>query len=276
MADELLNRRPLTRGRLVESLVALGVRSPSTLMLHCSLSSMGYVVGGADTVVSGLLEAAGADGSVMALAGWDHDCFDFKDWPEPLRAAYLADPPGFEPSISEAARYVGRLPERIRTWPGAVASNHPEARFVAVGRQAEWITEGQPLDHPYGAGSPLTKLVEADGQVLVLGAPLNTITLLHHAEELARVPNKIIVRYRAPVASGQDIKWLEIEDIDTSNGALPYHQVVGERDSFDVIGEEAIAAGVGTVGKVGEARSVVFPARELVAFAVEWMEKHFA
>lgn len=276
MTDRLLYRRPLTRAQLVESLVALGVRSPSIVMLHCSLSSMGYVVGGADTVVSGLLDAVGADGSVMALAGWDHDSYDLEDWPEPLRAAYLTDPPGFDPNVSEAARYVGRLPERIRTWPGAASSNHPEARVVAVGRRAEWITEDQPLDHAYGAGSPLARLVEADGQVLVLGAPLNTITLLHHAEELARVPDKKIVRYRAPVVVGQDIEWLEIEDIDTSNGALPYHQVVGDRDSFDVIGEGAVAAGIGTVGKVGDARSVLFPARHLIAYAVEWMEKHFA
>jgi aminoglycoside 3-N-acetyltransferase len=275
MSDELLRRRPLTRAQLVESLSALGVGSANTIMLHCSLSSMGYVVGGSDTVVTALLDAVGADGTVMALAGWDHDSYHLQEWPEPLRVAYLADPPGFDPIVSEAARYVGRLPERIRTWPGATSSNHPEARFVAVGLWAEWITKDQPLNHPYGRGSPLAKLVEADGHVLLLGAPLNTITLLHHAEELADVSDKKIVRYHAPVASGQDVEWLEIEDIDTSTGAFPYHQVVGERDSFDVIGEAAIAARIGTAGKVGDARSFLFPARHLVAFAVAWMEKHF-
>lgn len=244
-------------------------------MLHCSLSSMGYVVGGADTVVTALLEALGPDGTLMALAGWEHDSYELDEWPAAVRSAYLSDPPGFDPLVSEAARDFGRLPERIRTWPCAAASTHPEARIVALGGRSEWVTKDQPLDHPYGAGSPLEKLVEAEGQVLVLGAPLNTTTLLHHAEELARVPDKKIVHYRAPVTSPQGIEWVEIEDIETSKGALPYEDVVGERDAFDVIGEAALDAGLGTTGEVGEARSFLFPARELVRFAVDWMERHF-
>lgn len=276
MADELLDRTPLTRRQLAEAVVALGVRHGNMVMLHCSLSSMGYVVGGADTVVAALLEALGPDGTLMALAGWEHDSYELDEWPEPLRSAYLSDPPGFDPSVSEAARDFGRLPERIRTWPGAASSEHPEARIVALGRRSEWVTKDQPIDHPYGPGSPLAKLVEARGEVLVLGAPLNTVTLLHHAEELARVPNKKTVRYRAPVASPRGIEWLQIEDIDTSKGAFPYERVTGKRDAFDVIGEAAVAAGVGVVGKVGEAHSHLFPARELVDFAVKWIEKHFA
>jgi hypothetical protein len=51
--------------------------------------------------------------------------------------------------------------------------------------------------------------------------------------------------------------------------------VVGERDAFDVIGEAALDAGIGTTGEVGEARSSLLPARELVDFAVDWMERHF-
>jgi aminoglycoside 3-N-acetyltransferase len=276
MTDKLRNRRPLTRRQLIECAKALGTPPESAVMLHCSLSSMGYVVGGADAVVAGLLDTVGPNGTLMALAGWDHDSYDLHEWPEALRSAYLSDPPGFEPFVSESARDVGRLPERIRTWPGAATSIHPEARFVAVGRRAEWITKDQPLHHPYGPESPLAKLVKAEGWVLLLGAPLNTITLLHHAEELARVPNKKIVRYSAPVATRGGIEWLEIEDIDTSKGAFPYEQVVGERDAFDVIGEAAIADGIGERGRVGEAASYLFPARELVAFAVRWMERHFA
>ncbi len=256
--------------------MALGVPSGSVIMLHCSLSSMGYVVGGADTVVGGLLDVLGPHGTLLAFAGWDHDSYDFHEWPEALRSAYLADPPAFNANVSEAARYVGRLPERIRTWPEAASSSHPEARCVAVGRRAEWITGDQPLHHPYGQGSPFAKLVETEGWVLLLGAPLNTITLLHHAEELALPLNKKIVHYTVPVASSKGVEWLEIEDIDTDKGPFPYERVVGERDAFDVIGEAALGAGIGVTGKVGDALSYLFPARGLVVFGVEWIEKNFA
>ena len=56
--------------------------------------------------------------------------------------------------------------------------------MAAVGAQAEWLTRDHPSDYGYGPGSPLAKLVESGGKVLMLGAPLDTITLLHYAGEL--------------------------------------------------------------------------------------------
>jgi aminoglycoside 3-N-acetyltransferase len=193
-----------------------------------------------------------------------------------VRDAYRRDPPAFDVAVSPSARYVGRLPERIRTWPGAIRSDHPEASFVALGGRAEWLIAGQPTDHPYGVGSPLAKVLEARGSILMLGAPLETITMLHHAEELAKVPNKRSVHYSAPVRTPTGTEWREIYDIDTSTGAFSYEPVVGDRDAFKVIAEEALAAGIGRQGPIGESRSVLFPAGELVAFAVAWMEAHFA
>lgn len=276
MSGDLLRRRPLTRTQLIEGVRALGVEQGRVVMVHTKLSSLGYVVGGADTVVAGLLERLGPAGTLVAMTGWEHDAYHLEDWPPSLQDAYRRDPPAFDPELSEAAREYGRLPERIRTWPGARHSSHPECRFSAIGRRAEWITADQPTNHPYGPGSPLAKLVEADGSVLMLGAPLDTITLLHHGEELARVPNKKIVRYSCPVRTPAGIEWIEIEDIDTSLGALPYEQIVGERDAFEVISEEALAAGIGRTGAIGESQSILFPARELVDFAVDWIEGHFS
>jgi aminoglycoside 3-N-acetyltransferase len=109
----------------------------------------------------------------------------------------------------------------------------------------------------------------------MLGAPLETITLLHHGEELARVPDKKIVHYSCPIKGPRGVVWVDIEDIDTSIGAFYYSRVVGDRDAFEVIAEEALAAGIGAMSRVGESTSHLFPARELVGFAVDWMERHF-
>lgn len=276
MTDDLLNRTPLTRWQLVDALRRLGLETGQVVMLHASLSSMGYVVGGADTVAAGLLDTLGPSGTLVAMTSWEHDGSQLEEWPRGLQDAYRRDPPAFDPDLSEAAREYGRLPERIRTWPGARSSSHPECRFSAIGARAEWITADHPRNHPYGPGSPLAKLVDAAGRVLMLGAPLETITLLHHAEEVAAVPDKKIVRFSTPVKTDAGVEWIEVEDIDTTHGALPYERVVGARDSFEVIAEEALAIGIGTRGAVGESTSYLFPARNLVAFAVDWIEKHFS
>ena len=108
------------------------------------------------------------------------------------------------------------LPEVIRTWTGAVRSHNPGASMVAIGGRAEWLCSGHPLDYGYGPGSPLGKLVEAGGDVLLLGSSLDSVTLLHHAEHLARLPDKRIVRYQVPTAQGDRC----IEEFDTSEPVI--------------------------------------------------------
>jgi aminoglycoside 3-N-acetyltransferase len=255
-------------------------------MVHTRMSALGWVVGGSGTVVAALLEALGPEGTLMAYAGWEDDSFDLDQWPEEHRKAYEADPPAYDPATSEAVREHGRIPERIRTWPGAHRSRHPEANIVAIGPRAAWITAEHPWDAAYGPGSPLAKLIEADGQVLMLGAPLDTLTLLHHAEATAIVPHKRRVTYRMPLLQDGRIIWREFHDIDTSRGAFPYEQVREEIEQtpgmqpndaeFAAIARQALAAGIGRRGLVGQGESFLFPARPLRAFAVGWMERHFA
>ena len=73
--------------------------------------------------------------------------------------------------------------------------------MVAVGRLADWLTATHPLDDSFGPGTPFARLVEASGWVLVLGAPLRSLTLLHHAEAIARVPDKRRWSYTLPFAT---------------------------------------------------------------------------
>ena len=157
--------------------------------------------------------------------------------------------------------------------------------MVALGRQAGWIVAEHPMDDAYGAGSPLARLVEADGQVLALGAPLSTLTPLHHAEATARVAGKRRVSYRMPLlVDGQPI-WREFQDINTAKGAFPYELVADEiaatpgigpdRDPFEAIARRALAAGIGNEGRVGGATCALFPARDLHRFAEAWLEKRF-
>ena len=112
----------------------------------------------------------------------------------------------------------------------------------------------------------------------VLGAPLDTVTLVHHAEAIAEVPGKRRVSYHSPVIVGNpgERLWRTFSDINTSEGALPYERVLGEEDYIEHIARSALAAGAGRSGPVGEAKAHLFDARGLVEHAVRWIERNFA
>lgn len=242
----------IIRSRLTADLRRLGLRPGTTLLVHTRMSALGWVVGGSDTVVRSLLDALGPEGTLMAYAGWQEHVFSPADWPEEQRAACAAEPPAFDPATSEAARDNGRIPERIRTWPGAARSVHPEASVVAVGPRAAWLTGDHPLDEAYGPGTPFARLCEAGGQVLMLGAPLETLTLLHHAEALAHAPGRRRVTYRIPmVAADGTVTVHTLHDIDTTTSAYPFERLdLGGVDGFGVIARDALAAGIGMRGRV--------------------------
>lgn len=245
-------------------------------MVHTRMSALGWVVGGSEAVVRALLDTVGPGGTLMGYASWEEHVYRASEWPAEHREAYLADPPAFHLATAEASREHGRIPERLRTWPGAERSGHPEASVVALGPRARWLIDPHPDDDAYGDRSPFARLVEAGGQVLMLGAPLDTITLLHHAEAIARVPDKRRVTFRVRVGRPGGAEDVEFTDIDTSAGAFPYERLGLEEDAFAVIARAALAAGIGVRGQVGQAESHLFEAAQLTEFAAAWMEERFA
>lgn len=264
----------ITRSKLAAQLLALGLEPGETLIVHTRMSAIGWVVGGAETVIRALLDVLGPRGTLCAYASWEEHVYHAEEWAPEHRRAYLAEPPAFDPRTAEAVREHGRVPERLRTWPSAQRSVHPEASVVAVGPRAAWIVD--PHEDGYGPASPFARLVEAGARVLILGAPLETITMLHHAEAIAAAEPKRRVAFRVAVAGpdGEAIERL-YEEIETSAGAYAYERLGLDADEFEVIAREALAAGIGTSGRVGLAECRLFDAAALVSFAVAWIERRF-
>ena len=249
-----------TRSSLREDLQALGICSGDLVMVHGALRSVGPIIGGVNVLISTLLDVIGSDGTLAAYVDFE-PFFDEDDDP-----AYI---PVFDPRTAHAARNHGILHEALRTRPGALRSGHPDAGVVAVGSKAEWITTDHPLQYGYGEGSPLEKIYHAQGRVAMLGAPLDTITLLHYAEHKARVPDKRIRRYRRLLSQPGGPKWIDIEEYDT---AEPVHDALPP-NCFELIALDHLAAGYGRQGRVGAAPSFLFEAQALVPFAIEWLER---
>jgi aminoglycoside 3-N-acetyltransferase len=264
--------QPHTRRTLRADLEAIGIGAGDAVFVHAALRKVGPVVGGADMIIAALRDAVGPSGTILAYADWQGMDGVLRD------EALFADPamrteiPPFDPQTSRATRDNGAFPELLRTTPGALRSASPGASCVAIGGRAEWFIADHALDFGYGPESPFGELVAAEGKVLMLGAPLDTMTLLHHAEHLAKIPDKPVRRYEAPILVDGKTVWRDFVEFNTSDpvvASLP-------DDYFAIIVEGFLDTGRGTRAKVGNAPSVLVPAAEIVPFAVEWLESRFA
>lgn len=253
---------PATRSSLAEQLRSLGVEQGAMAMVHASVRAIGPVTGGVNVIVQSIFDALGPDGTLAAYVDFEPFYEDTDD----------AEVPVFDKRIAHAARDHGVLHETLRNWPGAIRSDHPDAGVVAIGARAAWITADHPFQYGYGEGSPFEKFVHAGGKVLMLGAPLDTITLLHYAEHLAQIPDKRVYRYRRLMPGPDGPRWIHFEEFDTGD---PVHDELPS-NVFEIIAAEYLANGRGASGPFGAATASLFDGADLVKFGVEWIERFIA
>jgi aminoglycoside 3-N-acetyltransferase len=261
-----------TRRTLAAQLREIGTEADDAVMVHAGLRSVGRILGGPDALIDALHDVISPGGTVLVYTDWSDDYHDLLDDDGNVPAELRDDVPPFDPASSRARRANGAIAELVRTRPGARRSANPGASFAAVGGRAEWFTADHALDYGYGERSPFAKLVQARGKVLMLGAPLDAMSLLHHAEHLARIPGKRVVRTEAPILVDGRTVWRRFEEFDTSDpivDGLP-------EGYFATVVEDFLAAGRGTRGTVGDAPSVLVPAAEMTDFAVRWLEDRAA
>lgn len=168
----------LTKDDIVRDLRALGVGPGMTIMVHSSLSALGRVEGGAETLIAALIEAVQPGGTV-AMPAMSGGVFD----------------------LETSASNVGGVTEAFRHYPGVARSFHPTHSACALGPRAEYLLRDT-LDQPTAVGSesPWGRLSRlSEGYVLLLGVDQDRNTLLHHPEELVRAPylSTMQRRYRA-------------------------------------------------------------------------------
>lgn len=262
-----------TRDQLVRDLSRLGLRSGDLVMVHSSMRAVGRIAGGPNEMIEALLERVGPGGTVMMYVDWEDAAQSLTrtDRDTTLSPALMDAWPVFDPRKARAARDYGILAEFVRTWPGALRSGNPGASVAAVGARAEWICADHPLDYGYGPGSPLAKLVEARGRVLLLGSPLENVTLLHHAEHVARLPDKRVIRYREKLLRDGRVEWVEIEEFDTSEPVVE----AAPPDHFDRLMRTYLERVEVPAGSVGDARAYLLDAEPLHGFAVAWLEERY-
>jgi len=252
---------PATAGSLAQDLARLGVQAGDVLMVHSSLSALGFVLGGAQTVCDALLGAVGPGGTVAMPS-------QSSDWSEPSGWSQPPVPEEWWPSIREhwpaydpyatPLRGMGAIANAFLQRRSTVRSTHPRLSVMANGRRAHTIVNGHALEEGFGEQSPLARLYDLDAKVLLLGTGHDTNTSLHLAECRSDWPGKRTVEQGSAMLTERGRQW------------VTYTETEAQTDDFAAVGEAFGEAGLEAVGPVGTATARLMSQRSLVDFAATW------
>ena len=262
------SKMPVTVDSLQADFTALGVESGMTLLVHSSLSALGWVNGGAVAVIIALQYVLGSTGTLV-MPTFSTGLSEPSRWrkppvPESWWNKIRATMPAYRPDLTPT-RNMGVISETFRKQNGVLRSAHPQVSFCAIGAHAEEITENHSLAYGMGEESPLARVYDLGGHALLIGVGYERNSSLHLAEYRAAYLSKRLVQEGAPICTSGVRTWTTFEN-------------VGLDDSdFEQIGDAFVNSDVGSAvhrGKVGLADCQLMSQREIVDFAVDWIEAH--
>ncbi|MDP7978083.1 aminoglycoside N(3)-acetyltransferase [Bacillus sp. WLY-B-L8] len=252
-------KMPNTIHTIVSDLRKLGVTEGMNVIVHSSLSSIGWVSGGALAVVEALMEVVTEEGTII-MPTQTSDLSDPKNWqmppvPESWWEIIRDNVPPFHPETTPT-RSMGKIVECFRTYPNTKRSNHPLHSFAAWGKHAKQIIDDHILTPSFGEQSPLGKMYDLDGYILLIGVDHDSNTSLHLSE--VRSQYRETVQIGAPIIENGARIWKEYEEFDYDS------------DDFEPLGKAFDETGSVIFGKIGNASCKLMKQREVVDFGTEW------
>lgn len=250
-----------TEQQLVDDLQELGLREGLSVLAHTSLRAIGDIEGGAATLLNAFLRVLGKEGTLLVptFTSAHRDPLERSF----LRAAteedelYRAAMPRFDLEKSPADTHsVGIFPEIVRQHPDARRSSHPGLSFAAIGAKAEFFTHATPFHYPLGSESPLARLHQINGYVLLIGVDHTVNTSLHLAEVWADVP---YIHRSAKIKTDEDTWALMQGSPECSLG-------------FGKIEALLRQSRIPREGYIGNARSQLMPQRQLISMGVALLQ----
>ncbi|MFC5652709.1 aminoglycoside N(3)-acetyltransferase [Paenibacillus solisilvae] len=258
---------PASISSLKRDFTAAGVRNGMTLIVHSSIKSLNrWIIGGPAAIILALEELLGEAGTLVMPthtgdlsdpALWQNPPVP-KEWWELIRA----EMPAFDRDLTPTWA-MGTLAETFRKQAGTLRSNHPQLSFAARGPEAQRITQNHSLANGLGEHSPLARLYDCKAWIMLLGVNHDNNTSLHLAEYRADYPAKQRTKIGTVGTANSQRAWITFDDI------------VFDTEDFITIGEAFEAeTGLVRIGEIGDAEVRLMPQRELVDYAVQWMENN--
>lgn len=247
------NRSGITKLQLINDLKKIGIKEGDSLLVHCSLSKIGFVNGGPKTVVDALMEVLGKTGTLLfptfAAAGRnkthmeEHPFFDIKNTPSQM----------------------GVITEYFRKLPNVYRSFHPTDSISAIGPLAEYYTNthfGQIT--PYNEFSPFRKLCEKNGKILMLGTTLNgACTNLHTLEDA--------VDFKYPVYDNKifEVKMIDANEVESSMKTKVHNPEYSAKRNCDALKPMFEKEDVLKNGMIAEANSMLIDANKMLEVMIK-------
>ncbi|MBQ2801464.1 MAG: AAC(3) family N-acetyltransferase [Lachnospiraceae bacterium] len=259
------NRKIVLKEDLKKGFKNLGIKEGDNIIVHTSLSSLGFVCGGAQIVIEALLETITDKGTIMmptqswknldpeAGVHWEEP----KEWWQTIRENW----PAYDKDITPT-NTMGAVAEMFRKWPGAMRSSHPARSFAAKGANAEYLVKNHDLCDIFGEESPIGKLYALDGKVLLIGVGYDKNTSIHLADVRAEYPNKRYAKESSAMMVNGAREW------------VTYETLAVDGEDFEQIGEAFETAVSVNKETIGNAVVTCMSQRAIVDFAVQWIEKN--
>ena len=239
----------VTKEDIKAGLRKLGLKNGAIVGVHSSLSSLGYVDGGADAVIEALLEVVGQKGTIV-MPTHSTNIVKVERTPEEIAmgVTWLYKILPYDPKETPCS--TGTIPETFRKRKGAIRSSHPTHSLAAIGPKAEELIEGW------------HKSLELDAYILLIGADLSVCTAMHLAEKRIQFPQHILKKITPPKEFLE--KYPETE----------WEWDFGPYPDFSKMEEPCLKHGIMKTVKVGEATLKLVKLRELIDFYVEYLKKN--
>jgi aminoglycoside 3-N-acetyltransferase len=163
--------KEVTKLQVVEALKAVGVQPGDGLLIHSALQFLGRPVGGVGMYFEALCETTNCELGTIAVP-----TFNFA----------FARGEAYDPQ-STPSEGMGMLSEFVRQQPAALRTLHPMQSLAVIGAYAEDLA-GRDTPSAFDPGSPFERMLELDFKILLLGADIDAISMIHYSEQRYNVP----------------------------------------------------------------------------------------
>jgi len=160
----------ITKADLIEHLKEIGIRKGMVVYVQSSLEYFSYICGGNRVLIEALQEVITYEGCIVTSSfskrnkdPLNRDIHKFQ--PYQIEVVRDAMPP-FSKKLTPSNN---KFANQMMHHDGVYRSNHPTHSFLAWGKYAKLICDKQPLHFSLSKDSPLGKLCELNGYILLLG-----------------------------------------------------------------------------------------------------------